>query len=119
MVKINFGGIIGFVSSPHRVCLLPSCIRHPAEKSRSISLGMASFADGGGNTINMEGGAKGLNPGLVVLLVVVALLLIFFLGNYFLYVYAQKTLPPKRKKPVSKKKMRKERLRLGVSAPGE
>ncbi|KAL8036176.1 hypothetical protein ABFS82_12G139700 [Erythranthe guttata] len=70
---------------------------------------------------NAAGGveAQGLNPGLIVLLVVGGLLLSFLIGNYVLYVYAQKTLPPKKKKPISKKKMKKERLKQGVSAPGE
>ncbi|CAN6576526.1 unnamed protein product [Malus baccata var. baccata] len=63
--------------------------------------------------------AKGFNPGLIVLIVVVGLLLLFLVGNYALYVYAQRTLPPKKKKPVSKKKLKKERLKQGVSAPGE
>ncbi|OVA09891.1 DNA binding protein S1FA [Macleaya cordata] len=71
-----------------------------------------------GNVKN-DVGAKGFNPGLIVLLVVVGLLLIFLVGNYILYMYAQKTVGPKKKKPVSKKKMRKERLKQGVSAPGE
>ncbi|KAH0737286.1 hypothetical protein KY290_035991 [Solanum tuberosum] len=62
---------------------------------------------------------KGFNPGLIVLIVVRGLLLTFLIGNYLLYMYAQKTLPPKKKKPVSKKKMKKERLKQGVSAPGE
>ncbi|KAK4392174.1 UNVERIFIED_CONTAM: DNA-binding protein S1FA [Sesamum calycinum] len=63
--------------------------------------------------------AQGFNPGLIVLLLVGGLILLFLVGNYALYVYAQKTLPPKKKKPVSKKKMKKERLKQGVSAPGE
>ncbi|XP_022951172.1 DNA-binding protein S1FA-like isoform X1 [Cucurbita moschata] len=63
--------------------------------------------------------AKGFNPGLMVLLLVGGLLLIFLIGNYALYLYAQKNLPPKKKKPVSKKKMKRERLKQGVSAPGE
>ncbi|KAF6134673.1 hypothetical protein GIB67_002074 [Kingdonia uniflora] len=63
--------------------------------------------------------AKGFNPGLIVLLVVMGLLLTFLVGNYVLYIYAQRTLPPKKKKPVSKKKMKRERLKQGVSAPGE
>ncbi|KAG0466574.1 hypothetical protein HPP92_018154 [Vanilla planifolia] len=93
---------------------------------------MASFADGGEKNVRVvmkkfvrgfkevaiekgdERGkqdqcgrrTKGLNPGLVVLLVVVALLLVFFVGNYALYWYAQKTLPQKKKKPISKKKMK-------------
>ncbi|CAL9115183.1 unnamed protein product, partial [Musa hybrid cultivar] len=46
---------------------------------------------------------RGLNPGLVVLLVVGGLILLFLLGNCALYMYAQKTLPPRRKKPISKK----------------
>ncbi|KAM3217486.1 DNA-binding protein S1FA isoform X2 [Capsicum annuum] len=62
---------------------------------------------------------KGLNPGLIVLIVIGGLVLTFLIGNYLLYMYAQKTLPPKKKKPVSKKKMKKERLKQGVSAPGE
>ncbi|KAK6152407.1 hypothetical protein DH2020_015042 [Rehmannia glutinosa] len=62
---------------------------------------------------------QGFNPGLIVLLVVGGLILLFLVGNYALYVYAQKTLPPKKKKPISKKKMKKERLKQGVSAPGE
>ena len=66
-----------------------------------------------------EEATKGLNPGVIVLVFVVGLLLVFFVGNYALYVYAQKNLPPRKKKPVSKKKMKKERLKQGVSAPGE
>ncbi|XP_020102276.1 DNA-binding protein S1FA-like isoform X1 [Ananas comosus] len=77
-----------------------------------------SFTDGGGNVI-IEEGKKGLNPGLIVLLVVGGLVLLFLVGNYALYAYAQKTLPPRKKKPVSKKKMKRERLKQGVSAPGE
>ncbi|XWS59703.1 hypothetical protein CRYUN_Cryun08bG0144600 [Craigia yunnanensis] len=76
------------------------------------------FADKG-NKIIYETEAKGFNPGLIVLLFVVGLLLIFLVGNYVLYSYAQKNLPPRKKKPVSKKKMKKERLKQGVSAPGE
>ncbi|KAL3642555.1 hypothetical protein CASFOL_013370 [Castilleja foliolosa] len=63
--------------------------------------------------------AKGLNPGVIVLLVVGGLVLLFLIGNYVLYAYAQKKLPPKKKKPLSKKKMKKERMKQGVSAPGE
>ncbi|XP_073298015.1 DNA-binding protein S1FA-like [Primulina huaijiensis] len=63
--------------------------------------------------------AKGFNPGLIVLLVIGGLLLTFIIGNYALYAYAQKTLPQKKKKPVSKKKMKRERLKQCVSAPGE
>lgn len=63
--------------------------------------------------------AKGFNPGLIVLLLVGGLLLVFLIGNYVLYMYAQKTIPPKKKKPISKKKMKRERLKQGVSAPGE
>lgn len=62
---------------------------------------------------------SGFNPGLIVLLFIGGLVLTFLIGNYALYMYAQKTLPPKKKKPISKKKMKKERLKQGVSAPGE
>lgn len=77
--------------------------------------------DEGGNVI-IDGGderARGLNPGLIVLLVVGGLVLLFLVGNFALYMYAQKTLPTKKKKPVSKKKMKRERLKQGISAPGE
>ncbi|XP_020553409.1 DNA-binding protein S1FA-like [Sesamum indicum] len=63
--------------------------------------------------------AKGFNPGLIVLILVGGLLLLFLVGNYVLYMYAQKTVPPKKKKPISKKKMKRERLKQGISAPGE
>ncbi|CAL0309863.1 unnamed protein product [Lupinus luteus] len=66
-----------------------------------------------------DSGPKGFNPALIVLLVVVGLLLTFLIGNYVLYTYAQKIIPPRKKKPVSKKKLKKERLKQGVSAPGE
>ncbi|KAA8544014.1 hypothetical protein F0562_021809 [Nyssa sinensis] len=71
-----------------------------------------------GNVIK-DAEVKGFNPGLIVLILVVGLLLIFLVGNYVLYMFAQKTIPPRKKKPVSKKKMKRERLRQGVSAPGE
>lgn len=71
------------------------------------------------NNVVIEEVNKGLNPGMIVLLVVATFLLLFFVGNYALYMYAQKTLPPRKKKPVSKKKMKKEKLKQGVSAPGE
>ncbi|KAJ8899938.1 hypothetical protein K2173_019643 [Erythroxylum novogranatense] len=73
---------------------------------------------GSGNVVK-DVPAKGLNPGLIVLLVVGGLVLTFLIGNYALYVYAKKNLPSKKKKPVSKKKMKRERLKQGVSAPGE
>ncbi|PWA47240.1 F-box domain-containing protein [Artemisia annua] len=63
--------------------------------------------------------ATGINPGLIVLLVVGGLLITFLVGNYVLYMYAQKTLPPRKKKPVSKKKLKREKLKQGVAAPGE
>nr|BAJ94318.1 predicted protein [Hordeum vulgare subsp. vulgare] len=71
------------------------------------------------NNVIIEEVNKGLNPGMIVLLVVATFLLLFFVGNYALYLYAQKTLPPKKKKPVSKKKLKREKLKQGVSAPGE
>lgn len=76
------------------------------------------FAESANNVI-IEEANKGLNPGMIVLLVVATTLLLFFVGNYALYLYAQKTLPPKKKKPVSKKKIKREKLKQGVSAPGE
>nr|GMC89058.1 DNA-binding protein S1FA-like [Ipomoea batatas] len=59
--------------------------------------------------------AKGLNPGMIVLLVIGGLVLAFLVGNYLLYMHAQKTLGPKKKKPVSKKKMKRERLKQETS----
>ncbi|XP_042408841.1 DNA-binding protein S1FA-like [Zingiber officinale] len=76
------------------------------------------FSDAAGNIIT-EKASNGLNPGLVVLLVIGGLVLLFLVGNFALYTYAQNTLPPKKKKPVSKKKIKRERLKQGVSAPGE
>lgn len=61
----------------------------------------------------------GFNPGLTVLLVVVGAVLIFCVGNYMLYFYAQKNLPPRRKKPVSKKKQKRERLKAGLAPAGD
>ncbi|KHG05506.1 DNA-binding S1FA2 [Gossypium arboreum] len=54
------------------------------------------FADKG-NKIIYETEGKGFNPGLIVLLVVGGLLLTFLVGNYVLYSYAQKTLPPRKR----------------------
>ncbi|GAB2211003.1 hypothetical protein Droror1_Dr00016293 [Drosera rotundifolia] len=62
---------------------------------------------------------KGFNLGLIVLLIIGGLLFVFLVGNYVLYIYAQKTLPPKKKKSVSKKKIKRERIKQGVSALGE
>lgn len=70
-----------------------------------------------GNMFDKE--SQGLNPGTVVLLVVMGAMLLFIGVNIGLYMYAQKTLPPKKKKPVSKKKLKKEKLKQGISAPGE
>jgi hypothetical protein len=61
----------------------------------------------------------GFNPGLTVLVVVVGAVLIFAVGNYMLYVYAQKHLPPRKKKPVSKKKLKRERLKSGMAPAGD
>ncbi|ESW34725.1 hypothetical protein PHAVU_001G175700 [Phaseolus vulgaris] len=77
------------------------------------------FADKVPPSFDRVASNQGFNPGLIVLLVVGGLLLTFLIGNFVLYTYAQKTLPPRKKKPVSKKKMKKERLKQGVSAPGE
>lgn len=63
--------------------------------------------------------AKGLNPGLVVLLVIGGLLVTFLVANYVMYMYAQKTLPQRKKKAVSKKKLKREKLKQGVPVPGE
>jgi uncharacterized membrane-anchored protein len=63
--------------------------------------------------------AKGLNPGLIVLLVIGGLLVTFLIANYVMYMYAQKNLPPRKKKPLSKKKLKREKLKQGVPVPGE
>ncbi|XP_071690591.1 DNA-binding protein S1FA-like [Rutidosis leptorrhynchoides] len=68
---------------------------------------------------NKDVKATGFNAGLIVLLVVGGLLITFLVGNYALYMYAQKTLPPRKKKPLSKKKLKKEKLKQGVAVPGE
>ncbi|KAG8081863.1 hypothetical protein GUJ93_ZPchr0014g46996 [Zizania palustris] len=84
----------------------------------SVAAMADQFADSANNVV-IEEVNKGLNPGMIVLIVVATFLLLFFVGNYALYMYAQKTLPPRKKKPVSKKKLKKEKLKQGVSAPGE
>ncbi|CAN8270044.1 unnamed protein product [Cochlearia groenlandica] len=63
--------------------------------------------------------SKGINPGLIVLLVIGGLLVTFLVGNFVMYTYAQKNLPPKKKKPLSKKKMMKQKQKQGVQVPGE
>ena len=68
----------------------------------------------GHERLHTKAAGRGFNPGLIVLLVVVGVLLAFIVGNYVLYMYAQKTLPPKKKKPVSKKKMKREKLKQGI-----
>ncbi|XP_062185042.1 DNA-binding protein S1FA2-like [Phragmites australis] len=101
---------------------VPSCakfIQSPYPEGGDQAAAMADqFADSANNVI-IEEVNKGMNPGMIVLLVVAGFLLLFFVGNYALYMYAQKTLPPKKKKPVSKKKLKREKLKQGVSAPGE
>ncbi|KAL1210005.1 DNA-binding protein S1FA2 [Cardamine amara subsp. amara] len=74
-------------------------------------------AEGSAGTVAAE--AKGLNPGLVVLLVIGGLLVTFLVANYAMYMYAQKTLPQRKKKAVSKKKLKREKLKQGVPVPGE
>ena len=54
-----------------------------------------------------------------MLLVVGGPLVVFLVANYVMYVYAQKNLPPRKKKPVSKKKLKREKLKQGVPVPGE
>lgn len=62
--------------------------------------------------------ASGFSTGLIVLLTVGGLLLLFLIGSYALSIHAHKTIPLERKKPVSKKKSRKDRLKQGFTAPG-
>ncbi|CAL1403388.1 unnamed protein product [Linum trigynum] len=79
--------------------------------------------DKNGNTIINEFGetSNGSNHGMIVLGIVLGLLLLFMVSNYLVYRYAQRNFASqmKKKKPVSKKKMKRERLRQGISAPGE
>ncbi|PON35304.1 DNA binding protein S1FA [Parasponia andersonii] len=63
--------------------------------------------------------AEGLNARSIVLLIVIGLLLIFLVSNYALYMYAQTNLPPRKKKPPSQKKLKRDRFKQGLSAPGE
>lgn len=62
--------------------------------------------------------APRFSTGLIVLLSVGGLLLLFLIGSYALSIYAHKTIPLERKKPVSKKKSRKDRLKHVFPAPG-
>ncbi|XP_024533408.1 DNA-binding protein S1FA-like [Selaginella moellendorffii] len=79
------------------------------------------MAEGGfGESIHQDTRSRGgFNPTLTVLLVVVGVVLLFVIGNYALYIYAQKTLPGRKKKPVSKKKMKRERLKQGMAPVGD
>ncbi|KAL3700561.1 hypothetical protein R1sor_018583 [Riccia sorocarpa] len=70
-------------------------------------------------TFSTKAPDQGFNPALIVLLVVVGTVLIFIVGNYALFTYARKTLPPRKKKPVSKKKLKRERLKAGVAPAGD
>jgi hypothetical protein len=78
---------------------------------------LAMSSDGSAGKAVVE--AKGLNPGLIVLLVIGGLLVTFLIANYVMYMYAQKNLPPRKKKPLSKKKLKREKLKQGVPVPGE
>jgi hypothetical protein len=62
-----------------------------------LVLFLMDYSAGIQSNVVIEEVNKGLNPGMIVLLVVASFLLLFFVGNYALYVYAQKTLPPKKK----------------------
>uniref|UniRef100_M4FFA7 non-specific serine/threonine protein kinase n=1 Tax=Brassica campestris TaxID=3711 RepID=M4FFA7_BRACM len=77
------------------------------------------FMDGEDFARKAAAEARGLNPGLIVLLVIGGPLVLFLVANIVLYVHAQKNLPPKKKKPISKKKLKREKLKQGVSVPGE
>jgi hypothetical protein len=63
--------------------------------------------------------SQGLSPGVLVLVVVTGVLLAFFVGNYFLFNYYQKVAPPRKKKPLSKKKLEREKRKQGVNMSGE
>ncbi|CAA6654780.1 unnamed protein product [Spirodela intermedia] len=56
-----------------------------------------------GDVFNVQA-SKGLNPGLIVLIVVVGMVLIFLGGNYALYTYAQRTLPRGRRRRFPRRK---------------
>ncbi|CAI5467855.1 unnamed protein product [Closterium sp. Yama58-4] len=62
---------------------------------------------------------SGFNPTLLVILVVVGFFVLFLVGHAAMYFYAQSVMPPKKKKPVSQRKLKRERLKQGVSIPGE
>ncbi|KAJ7551644.1 hypothetical protein O6H91_06G022900 [Diphasiastrum complanatum] len=62
---------------------------------------------------------KGFNPALTVLVVVIGVVLLFVVGNYVLYFYAQRVVPPRKKKPVSQKKLKRERLKQGIPPAGD
>ncbi|CAI0542380.1 unnamed protein product [Linum tenue] len=92
----------------------------PRNHRRSITSGRLT-RDKNGNTIINEFGESS-NHGMIVLGIVLGLLLLFMVSNYLVYRYAQRNFASqmkKKKKPVSKKKMKRERLRQGISAPGE
>ncbi|GBG86217.1 hypothetical protein CBR_g41122 [Chara braunii] len=61
----------------------------------------------------------GFNPTLTVLVVVVGVVLLFVIANCTLYFYANKTLPSRKKKIMSKKKAKREKLKQGLTPAGE
>ncbi|KAL5708487.1 hypothetical protein ACHQM5_019278 [Ranunculus cassubicifolius] len=50
----------------------------------------------------------GMDPRLIVFLVVVGFLFFFIFGNSAMYFYARKVFPMKKKKPISKKKLKRQ-----------
>ncbi|CAN1226871.1 hypothetical protein LINGRAPRIM_LOCUS1118 [Linum grandiflorum] len=73
--------------------------------------------------INVERNSSSSRQGMVVLGIVVGLLLFFIVGNCLLYRYATRESDKKKrtmiKKAVSKKKMKRERLKQGIFVPGD
>lgn len=55
----------------------------------------------------------------ILLTLVLGGLLLFLVGNTVLYYWAQGQKVPAPKKKVGAKKMKREKLKMGISAPGE
>jgi len=73
-------------------------------------------AGAGAETGNVH---EGFNPTLLILIVVVTILLLFLRGQCRHVLLRAKRDAPQKKKPVSKKKMMRERMKRGVAMPGE
>lgn len=61
----------------------------------------------------------GPSPVPVILFLVLGTVIVFCVVNVALWYYATKNAPPRPKKKLGVKKAKREKLKMGISAPGE